>query len=96
VDRRFSTEPRACRRPVRVEQLLVDAVQRVVHDRPVDRVEEQITDPRAAERPRQVHVAAVPHVARVLLGAVGVGQLRPVGDDAGEAVEAQRARLVDE
>jgi hypothetical protein len=71
-------------------------VQGAVHDRPGDRVEEQVTDPRAPERPRQVHVTAGAHVTGVLLGAVAVGQLRPVGGDAGEVVEPQRARLVDE
>jgi hypothetical protein len=67
-----------------------------VQDRAADRVEEQVADPRATEGLGQVGSAPRMDIASVLFDAVGVGQLSPVGGDAREVVEAQRARLLHE
>jgi hypothetical protein len=67
-----------------------------VQDRAADRVEEHVADPGATERLGHVGTAPRLDIASVLFDAVGVGQLRPVGGDASEVVEAQRARLLHE
>ncbi|MDQ3293029.1 MAG: hypothetical protein M3527_01050 [Actinomycetota bacterium] len=96
MGQRVATQSNGHSTALGVEELLLDAPQRLLDSGPRHRVEQRVHDPDALERPRDADPPSVLAGLGVVVGAVGVGPLDPVGEHLLEDRPVQGGRPIGE